>query len=293
MPAGAFFCIEFWWFFFNHAIVGMGERADYKKVMLMLDIPLKTSVVLQHKVLASPVNIEFRTKYERDAHRYEECLFLTQSDGRLIYTTCTGERAIQSWENVDFKLPYSLALNLSSVSYKLNGDYVHLEIPTCTLETIGTLYDKARPKYIRDSDLQTRIAAVNGKRVNMEMINPGRFVDKFDNIVQGVRANQISDPMQYQWFLRDADGKIDCSTIGKIYKIVLGRDVFEYEYVRYSGEKIILGRINDLHRVVDMYGVLERATTNGADEAVFNLPVAIFKKAQQTIIWPGIAQRVK
>jgi len=42
-----------------------------------------------------------------------------------------------------------------------------------------------------------------------------------------------------------------------------------------------------------MYGVLERATTNGADEDLFNLPVAIFKKAQQTIIWPGIAQRVK
>ena len=69
--------------------------------------------------------------------------------------------------------------------------------------------------------------------------------------------------------------------------------MFEYEYVLYFWEKIILGRINDLHRAVDMYGVLERATTNGVNGDVFNLPVAIFKKAQQTIIWPGIAQRVK
>lgn len=259
----------------------------------MLNVPLKTSFIFQHKALARPVNIEFRTKYERDAHRYEECLFLTQADGRLVYTTCTGGRAIQSWENVDFKLPYSLALNLSNVPYKLNGDYVWLEIPTCTLETLGALYDKARPKYIKDSDLQTRIAAINGKRVSMEMVNPGRFLDKFENIVRGIRANQISDPMQYQWFVRDADGKIDCSTIGKIYKIVLGRDVFEYEYVRYSGDKIILGRMNELHRAVDMYGVLERTINNDGDESVFNLPVAMFKKAQQTIIWPGVVQRVK
>lgn len=259
----------------------------------MLKIPLKTSFVMQHKSLARPVNIEFRSRYEREAHRYEECLFLTQLGNNMIYTTCTGGAAIQSWETVNFKLPCPLAINLASVPYKLSGDYAELEIPTCTMANVVAFCDKSRPKYIKESDLQTKVVAIDGGRAGLEMINPERFLNMFDNIVRDVRAYRIYNPVQYQWFVRDANNKIDHSIISKIYKIVMGRDVFEYEYLRYPGDKTIFGRIEELQRATDLYGLLKKSRNIDGDEQVFNLPVAVFKKAQQTVIWPGMMERVK
>lgn len=259
----------------------------------MVEIPLKTSWVRQHKLIAKPVNIEYSTKYERDAHRFEECMFLTQVGGRLVYTTCVGAYAVRNWEDVDFNLPHPLALNLASVPYKLTGDYVRLEIPNCTLMGVDAFYDKARPKYIKDSDLQTRVAAIDGKRVNLEYINPARFVERFDNIVQRVRENPIIDPTQYQWLRRDADGRIDYSDVSKVYKIVMGHDVFESYYLRFPGNWVIESHIDKLHSAVDMYGVMESRANDGVDEHVFRLPVAIFNKANQTVIWPGMGQKIR
>lgn len=259
----------------------------------MVDIPLKASWLRQHKIIARSVNVEYRTKYEREAHRFEECLFLNQDGGRLVYTTCTGPCAVRNWENVDFKLSYPLALNLASVPYKLTGDYVRLEIPDCTLVGLDAFYDKSRPKYIKDSDLQTRVAAIDGKRVNLEYINPARFVERFDNIVKQVRENPIVDPKQYQWMGCDADGRINYSDVSKVYKVVMGHDAFESYYLRFPGNWVIQSHIDKLHSMVDMYGVMESRTNDGVDEHVFRLPVAIFNKANQTVIWPGMGQKIR
>ena len=184
----------------------------------MLKIPLKTSWLRQHKMAARPVDIDFRSKYDRNAHRYEECLFLTQSGDRLVYTTCAERHAVQNWEVVDFQLPHPMAVNLSSVPYKLDGEYVWCEVPKCTMETNATFYDDARPKYIKDSDLQTNVVAINGKRANIEFIKPQRYVDGVTRIVQSATANPFYDHNQYQWFGRDADDKIDFYEISKIIR---------------------------------------------------------------------------
>ena len=274
--------------------MGVGdEQQTDNRVMDTLKITLNSSWLRLHKSIATPVNFLFKSKHEREQHRYEECLFLTQSGNNLIYTTLTGRYAVQQWEAVDFDLPWPITINTASVPYKINSNRACLEIPSCTGSALETFYDTNRPAFIKDSDLQTKIIAIDGRRANIEFIKPYGRLDKLNQIIKTVEGNPFTNPNQYQWFTRDNGGKIDYCEISKIYKTVLGQDVFEYEYLRYPGDTIIMQRINELHKAVDRYGTLERVVENGFDEIKYRLPIALFKKATQTVIWQGIPVRVK
>ena len=213
-----------------------------------LKITLNSSWLRLHKSIATPVNFLFKSKHEREQHRYEECLFLTQSGNNLIYTTLTGRYAVQQWEAVDFDLPWPITINTATVPYKINSNRACLEIPSCTGSALETFYDTNRPAFIKDSDLQTKVIAIDGRRANIEFIKPYGRLDKLNQIIKTVEENPFTDSNQYQWFTRDNGGKIDYCEISKIYKTVLGQDVFEYEYLRYPGDTIIMQRINELHK---------------------------------------------
>lgn len=259
----------------------------------MLKIPLNAEILAKHKSISIPVNIQFRSKYARDENRYLECMFVTQSDNKLIYTTCPGHFAIQNWEEVNFNLPQPLTINLSSVPYEFRDKHTILEIPSCTMETINTFLDNARPKYIRNSDLKTKVIALDGKRANIEFIRPDRFIERFDKIIHTVMENPILDHKQYDWYMRDDKNRIDYYNMSKVYKSVFGQNVFEYEYLRYPGDTTILRRIDELHKVATMHGVTKRVVDNGTEVNTFQIPVAIFESARQTVIWQGIGTHVK
>ncbi len=272
----------------------MGDESNaIQKKKTMLTIPLNALFLTQLKSVVNPVNIMYRTKDERTRHRYEECAFLTQSKDKLFYTLCTRRFVIQKWENINFNLPYPLTVNLQSVPYKLSNKNAILEIPDCTQGTLNTFYDTARPQYIRDSDLHTCVVAINGKRANLEFINPQRFLNTFENIIKCAKQNPLHDWNQYKWFVRDTDGKIDCSEMGAIYKTVFGQNVFANEYFQYSGDKKILMHLDTLHQVADTHGIMTHNQHNGVETDTFYVPLAIFNQTNQIIIWQGIPTKAK
>ena len=259
----------------------------------MLKIPLNSQIVSKHKSISIPVNIQFRSKDARDKNRYLECMFVTQSDNKLIYTTCTGHYALQNWEEVNFNLPQPLTINLSSVPYELKNKHTILEIPNCTMETINTFLDNARPKYIRTVDLKNKIIAFDDKRANIEFIHPDRFIEQFDKIINKAKQNPIHDYTQYDWYTHDDKNRIEYYDISKVYKAVFGQNVFEYEYLRYPGNTTILRRIDELHKAATTHGTIKRIVDNETEQNTLHVPVAIFENARQTVIWQGIGKHIK
>lgn len=256
----------------------------------MLKIPLNSAILSKHKSIADSVNAKYKSKYDRENFRHTECMFLTQNEGRLIYTTCPGARALKNWEEVDFILPYPLAINLSSVPYSLSESYSWLEIPDCTMESIKTFYDSSRPKYIKDSDLHTKVVAINNRRANVEFIDPKRFDQNFDVCFKMVKENPLTDISKFEWFKRNSEDKIDYYDIDKIYRLVFGQhNAFDYE----MSEQQILRSINQLHAKASTHGIVERSTHDGVEMKTYHFPFAIFEDANQKLMWQGFAQRVK
>lgn len=260
----------------------------------MTTLKLNNSIVQAHKSIAIPVNLEYKSKYDRQKYRWQECMFLTQGKGVVTYTTCTPYCAIQNYQLTDHKLPNTLAINLQSVPYNTKDKEVILEIPKCTLETLNTFYDPNRPQYIRSDDLQTKIIAINGRRANVEYINPNTLMDSFNRMICEATQNPIYDYTKYNWFSREANGFINYALMSKIYKMVFGNSVFEYEYLRYPGDTTILKRIDELHSAVSRYGMLTRRTENDCGEYdTHQLPIAIFENNNRKIIWSGFAEKIR
>lgn len=257
----------------------------------MLTVPLNAAILQKHKSMARPVNIEYKTQYDRKKYRWAECVFLTQSGKTLTYTTCTPQYAIQSYNTVDFNLPYSLTINLQSVPYKLTDKNTILEVPDCTLETLKMFYNPNRPAYIKTDDLQTKVISVNGKRANLEYINPQRFLGQLADTI--FKCTPGINHKHYQWFNRNSDEKIDYADMSKIYKIVTGSPVFEYEHLRYPGDTIILKRIDELHNAASKHAVITKEFYNGVETCMYEMPIAIFENDRQKVIWLGNSQKVK
>lgn len=257
----------------------------------MLTVPLNANVLEKHKSMARPVNIEYRTQHDRNKYRCAECVFLTQSGDKLTYTTCTPQYVIQSYNTVDFNLPHPLTINLQSVPYKLTDKNTILEVPDCTLETLKMFYNPNRPTYIKTEDLQTKVISIDGKRANLEYINPQRFLDRLDDM----RINSIPgiNHKHYQWYNRNSDDEINFTDISKIYKIVTGRPVFDLIYTKYTGDTYILKCIEELHNVASKHVVLTKELYNGVESCVYETPIAIFENEKQKVIWQGIPQKVK
>lgn len=272
-----------------------GELAENKEIRKkMLTVPLNANVLEKHKSMARPVNVEYRTQYDRNRYRWAECVFLTQSGDKLTYTTYTPHYVIQSYNTVDFNLPHPLTINLQSVPYKLTNKDTILEVPDCTLETLKMFYNPNRPAYIKPEDLQTKVISIDGKRANLEYINPQKFMDRLDDI----RINSIPgiNHKHYQWYNRNSDDEIDFTDISKIYKIVTGSSVFEYEYLRhpeYIGDTYILKRIEELHNAASKHVALTKELYNGVESRVYEIPIAIFENEKQKVMWQGISQKVK
>ena len=273
------------------------ERISIQKTKqehTMLKIPLNSAILSQHKSAANNVNIKYKSKYDRKQFRHTECMFLTQDGNKLIYTTCPGVYAIRNWEEVDFVLPHPLTINLSSVPYTLSEQYSWLEIPDCTMESIKTFYDASRPKYIKESDLQTNIIAINGQRANIEFINPERIIQNFEKYIKLVRTNPVTNKDQFEWFVRDNNNKIAYHDINKVHRLVFGQNnTFDFGFQNEIKEQEILHQINQLHNTANTLGIVKRTIDNGSEEKTYLFPVALFEKERQIIFWQGCAKHVK
>lgn len=256
----------------------------------MLQIPLNNTVLQNHKLLAVPVNIIYRRQYERNKYRWAECVFLTQCGNKLTYTTCTPRHVIQSYDMVNFELPHPLTINLRSVPYKPADKSAILEVPDCTLETLNTFYNPNRPKYIKTDDLQTKIISINGRRANLEYINPQKFLDQLADM--NFKAYPVLDHTEYQWFKQYDNGEIDYCDISNIYKIVTGQD-FQDGRLRHQGNNAIISKINQLHRAASKHAILTKEFCNGTEYNLYHMPIAIFETPKQKVIWMGQAQKIK
>ena len=262
---------------------------------MMLKIPLNSEFLSKHKSVANNVNIKYKSKYDRKQFRHTECMFLTQNGNKLIYTTCPGVYAIKNWEEVDFVLPHPLTINLSSVPCTLSEQYSWVEIPDCTMESIKTFYDVSRPKYIKESDLQTNVIAINNKRANIEFINPERIIQNLDKYINIAKTNPITDKNQYEWFIRDKNNnKIIYYDISKVYHLVFGKKhTSDFGLQNEIKEQEILHQINQLHNNANTLGVVKRIINNNCEEKTYHFPVALFETDRQIIFWQGCAKHVK
>lgn len=244
---------------------------------------------MAHKHAAIPVNIMYRNKYERNAYAYQGCVFLTQDADKLIYTTCARQHAIQSCETVDFNLPHPLCINLGNVSHQIKDKNVVLEIPTCTLETLHEFYNPNRPSFIRDSDLQTSVVAINGVRTKLAYINPEMFLAQFDDLVRQIKTHPISDWQEYKWFNRTAYDEIEYSNIVHMYEMVVGENPFGYRHMTYPGDAQILKVLHGLHASAKTHGEInvERGDMD------FRYAVALFEKQDQKILWQSIPKQIR
>lgn len=260
----------------------------------MLKIPLNSEILSKHKSAVNNVNIKYKSKYDRQQFRHTECMFLTQDGNKLIYTTCPGMYAIQNWEEVDFDLPHPLTINLSSAPCILSEQYSWLEVPDCTMESIKTFYDASRPKYIKESDLQTNIIAINGHRANIEFINPKKILHNFEKYINIAKTNPITNQDQYEWFVRDNNNKIIYHDINKVHRLVFKQNnMFDLGFQTEMREQEVLDQINQLHNIANTHGVVKRTINNDWDEKTYLFPVAIFEKERQIIFWQGCAKHIK
>ena len=260
----------------------------------MLKIPLNSEILSKHKSAINNVNIKYKSKYDRIKFRHTECMFLTQDGNKLIYTTCPGVYAIQNWEQIDFVLPYPVAINLSSAPCVLSEQNSWLEIPDCTIESIKTFYDASRPKYIKESDLQTNIIAINNRRANIEFIKPERILQNLDKFIKTAKANPITDKNQYEWFVRDSNNQIAYHDINKVHSLVFKQNnAFDLGFQTEMREQEILNQINQLHNAANTLGIVKHTTNNDWDEKTYHFPVAIFENQRQIIFWQGCAKHIK
>ena len=262
----------------------------------MLSITLNRDFFLKHKQLAVSVKYLYNNKYLRQKYKYKECLLLTQNKDILSYTTCGTTYALQSHEKVDFKLPYPIALNLINAQYEKCSEQIVLDIPDCTMTNLAAFYGDNRPKYIRDTDLQTSVVAINGKRTNIEYIKPEQLVAKFNQLIHDVTLKPISNWRDYQWFDRNNGGEIIYQDMDKVYKTL-----FSTDYGISSGmfdkpsELQILQFFEKLQMAAQYFGTIKKEIYNEniGNEETYILPYAVFQSAQHSLIWQGIAQKQK
>lgn len=262
----------------------------------MVSIQLNRDIFMQHMRMFTPVKYMFKDRYLRDKYKYKECLLLTQNEDTLIYTTVGETHALQSYEKVAFQIPYPIALNLDSVSCYKSGNQIVLEIPDCTLAGLRTFYDVNRPKYINDSDLKTSVVAINGRRANLEYINPTHLADQFDYIVSNAKINPITNWQDYQWFNRNYNGDIQWQNIDSVYKTVFYTDAgILPNTLEHPSESRVLKYLEQLQSAAKSFGALYRESHNNDTDELdkYKIPFALFQDNQQSVIWQGIPQKQK
>jgi hypothetical protein len=162
------------------------------------------------------------------------------------------------------------------------------------MESIKTFYDASRPKYIKESDLQTNIIAINGQRANIEFINPERIIQNFEKYIKLVRTNPVTNKDQFEWFVRDNNNKIAYHDINKVHRLVFGQNnAFDFRFQNEIKEQEILHQINQLHNTANTLGIVKRTIDNGNEEKTYLFPVVLFEKERQIIFWQGCAKHVK
>ncbi len=259
----------------------------------MLNISLNGSFIDIHRSIIPMVNVTYKSKYDRVANKYKDCLFLTQNGDELSYTTLTDTIAIQSNETVDYKLPYPLTLDLASLSGReRQKQRSNIEIPECTLSNVAAFYDRKRPPYIRDSDFKTSVISENGKRASLEFIKPS--LNKFYRYIDILEQKPCVDWTGYKWMSTTSFNEYDCSEISMVHKILFDTPAFNRLYMLYyPGDAHVLDVLKKIMARATKVGILSKTIYQDGQDVTYDMPVALFQEPQRVMIWCGLAQKTK
>ena len=261
----------------------------------MFKIKLNTKFLQDHIAAITYTKYAYKQKDVRETHKAEDCLFLTQENDILTYTSAGQPFSIQSYEKVDFQIPYPIIIDLASVTIHGQQGTTELIIPNCTMETLKTFYDDNRPKFIKDKHLTTSVISIGDRPGNLSYIKSNNIPAQFDELTTRILQQNSIDWQQYDWTSTNEHYVLD-----RIYEIVTGQNTgdaflpFLSPDVRLS--EITFSNINlsqMMHRATKCTTITKTRPDDDGNPLQFETPVALFDTTKQKILLTGKTIRTK